>query len=203
AAVDPRGRHQELLAGGARDVRDRQLALPLRLPEIGPGGGRRLHQVRVVGDDGAREHHGDPVGVLVAGGVVEIVLFAGSSGCSSPSAFACFTIWLSMYATSSSARPPAARSFAMVCTELPSTYFTVDPVAFSKAAAWHFFELSTKVPPKVPTTSSSAETGSARPTKSRHVSTIDRRVVMVAGPLGVRGWRDYSRAAPGSQPLTL
>ena len=48
----------------------------------------------------------------------------------------------------------------MVCTELPSTYFTLAPVAFSKAVAWHFFELSTKVPPKVATTSSSADAGS-------------------------------------------
>ena len=64
-----------------------------------------------------------------------------------------------MYATSNSARAPAARSLAMVWTELPSTYFTVAPVAFSKAVAWHFFELSTKVPPKVATTSSSAEAG--------------------------------------------
>ena len=92
-----------------------------------------------------------------------------------------------MYATSNSARAPAARSLAAVCTELPSTYFTVDPVAFSKAAAWHFFELSTKVPPKVATTSSSAKAGHARPTESRHISTVARSMVMVTGPLGVRG----------------
>src|SRR5215470_9014731 len=82
-----------------------------------------------------------------------------------------------MYATSNSARAPAARSLAAVCTELPSTYFTVAPVAFSNAAAWHFLEFSTKVPPKVATTSSSAETGPARPAASRHIETsgqIDR-----------------------------
>src|SRR5262245_31336992 len=62
-----------------------------------------------------------------------------------------------MEATSISARAPAARILATVCTELPSTYFTVAPVAFSKAAAWHFFELSTNVPPNVATTSSSAD----------------------------------------------
>ena len=73
AAVDARRRHQELLARGARDVRDGQLALPLRLPEVGPRRRRRLHQVRVVGDDGAGEHHGDPVGVLVPRRLVEIV----------------------------------------------------------------------------------------------------------------------------------
>src|SRR6185369_16334012 len=89
-----------------------------------------------------------------------------------------------MYATSNSARPPAARSLAAVWTELPSTYFTVAPVAFSKAAAWHFFEFSTKVPPKVATTRSSALAGRAGPAVSRHSSEMlemNRHMVMSGG----------------------
>src|SRR5882724_6094712 len=38
ASVEACRRHQELLAGGARDVGDRQLALPLGLPEVAPRG---------------------------------------------------------------------------------------------------------------------------------------------------------------------
>src|SRR5438046_1819878 len=42
ASVQARGGHQELLARGPRDVRDGQLALPFRLPEVGPRRRRRL-----------------------------------------------------------------------------------------------------------------------------------------------------------------
>src|SRR5262249_44894167 len=97
-----------------------------------------------------------------------------------------------MYATSNSARAPAARSLAAVCTELPSTYFTVAPVAFSNGAAWHFLEFSTKVPPKVATTSSSAETDPPRPAASTHVETSRRidwttpRTVMGGGSSALR-----------------
>src|SRR5260370_35025844 len=70
----------------------------------------------------------------------------------------------------------------MVWTELPSTYFTVDPVAFSKAAAWHFFELSTKVPPNVATTSSSPDAGRISAAVSRHISTVRRHTIMVGAP---------------------
>src|SRR5262249_47897079 len=100
-----------------------------------------------------------------------------------------------MYATSNSARAPAARILAAVWTELPSTYFTEDPVAFSNAAAWHFFEFSTKVPPKVATTSSSADAGRARLAASRHVSEILPNVVMIRGSSPSAWWRDYSPAA--------
>src|SRR6266851_4774224 len=75
----------------------------------------------------------------------------------------------------------------MVWTELPSTYFTVDPVAFSKAAAWHFFELSTKVPPNVATTSSSPDAGRISAAVSRHISTVSRDTIMVGAPPGARG----------------
>src|SRR5262245_36898915 len=103
-----------------------------------------------------------------------------------------------MYATSNSARPPAARSLAMVWTELPSTYLTVDPVAFSNAVAWHFRELSTKVPPKVATTSSSANTGAASAAVRRQMRQINRASderLMVGGSSRGACWRDYSRAA--------
>src|SRR5262245_38582513 len=106
-----------------------------------------------------------------------------------------------MYATSNSARAPAARILAAVCTELPRTYFTVAPVAFSNAVAWHFFELSTKVPPNVATTNSSADAGNAKAAVSRHINEIRRSMVMVADSSGERvWWRDYSSAAPSSQP---
>src|SRR5262249_32415141 len=92
-----------------------------------------------------------------------------------------------MYATSNSARAPAARILAAVCTELPSTYFTVAPVAFSNAVAWHFLELSTKVPPNVATTKSSADAGSAQAAVSSQVNEIRRSMVMVADSSGIVG----------------
>src|SRR5437773_9840859 len=104
-----------------------------------------------------------------------------------------------MYATSSSERAPAARSLAAVWTELPSTYFTLAPVAFSKAAAWHFFELSTKVPPKVATTSSSAAAGATDASVSRVASNVTRWMVM-QDDASSTGWcRDYSRSSRPSQ----
>src|SRR5262245_48677623 len=103
-----------------------------------------------------------------------------------------------MYVTSSSARVPAARSFAAVWTELPSTYFTVAPVAFSNAVAWHFFELSTKVPPNVATTSSSPDAGSASPAMKRQISSMMLDTIMVGDSSRGAWWRDYIRclAAP-------
>src|SRR5215510_2256400 len=85
-----------------------------------------------------------------------------------------------MYATSISARAPAARSLAAVWTELPSTYFTVAPVAFSNAVAWHFLELSTNVPPKAATTRSSARAGRARTAMNAAASRGARRIIMMA-----------------------
>src|SRR5262245_55910354 len=107
-----------------------------------------------------------------------------------------------MYATSNSARAPAARSLAAVWTELPRTYFTVAPVAFSNVVAWHFFELSTKVPPNVATTSSSPDAGSASPAMSRQISRVICGTIMIGGSSrGAWCW-DYNRwAAATSSPV--
>ena len=106
-----------------------------------------------------------------------------------------------MYATSNSDRAPAARSLAAVWTELPSTYFTVAPVAFSKAVAWHFFELSTKVPPKVATTSSSADAGSDQPggEQARSAGSVADGSWSVVPP-GARGGAIIRQPRRASQP---
>ena len=106
-----------------------------------------------------------------------------------------------MYATSNSARAPAARILAAVWTELPSTYFTVAPVAFSKAAAWHFFELSTKVPPNVATTSSSADAGSARVAVRRHVNKDCAEWSWSVVPPGASGGAIIRQPRRASQPI--
>src|SRR5688572_29547728 len=91
----------------------------------------------------------------------------------------------------------------MVGTELPSTYFTVEPVAFSNAVAWHFFELSTKVPPKVATISSSAWAGKAGAKVSRHSSRVSRETIMVGAPPGACGGAIIRQPRRASQPDLL
>src|SRR5262245_24053585 len=83
-----------------------------------------------------------------------------------------------------SGRPLVARSRPMFSGELPNTKTTLAPVAFSKGATWHTFDLSAKEPPKIATTSSCAWIGAAiRDVAATQPATpVQRMVISLPGP---------------------
>jgi len=112
-----------------------------------------------------------------------------------PSAFACLTIWLSCTRRRSRAAP-AARSSPWSARRLPSHVLHAGSGRLlERRVAWHFFELSTKVPPNVATHQLLGGRGQHEPAVTRHINTIRAETIMVGDSSRAPWWRDYHERA--------